>query len=207
MHGDGLLKIEWYVFGYVQKSWSILSTPQRNSHSYVFNPVGYTNSQTATQPVSPQTVQCSKYILKVAKTYCFPSLSYSSAFHYTQSHDSRKVVTFCRRLLLNTWCHTRRNQISSFGETDESIWIGGGFQFSRLLAAEVRALAVIMLDTPCSEVVWRVLATHSISQLPLHFPSCASPCAITFQLESICNVGAAEAVLWYPRYSNESTVL
>ena len=42
-----------------------------------------------------------------------------------------------------------------------------------------------MLDTPCSEVVWRVLATHSIHQFPLHFPSRASPCAITFQLCSI----------------------
>jgi hypothetical protein len=59
-----------------------------------------------------------------------------------------------------------------------------GRQFSRLLAAEVCASAVVMLDTTCSEVVWRVLATHSIRQFPLHFPSCAPPCAITFQLES-----------------------
>ena len=61
-----------------------------------------------------------------------------------------------------------------------------GSQFSRVLAAEVCASAVVMvvmLDTPCSEVVWRVLATHSIRQFPLHFPSRASPCAITFQLE------------------------
>ena len=27
----------------------------------------------------------------------------------------------------------------------------------------------------------RILATHSIRQFPLHFPSLASPCAITFQ--------------------------
>jgi len=47
------------------------------------------------------------------------------------------------------------------------------------------ASAVVMLDTPCSEVVWRVLATHCIRQFPLHFPSCASPSAITFQLESV----------------------
>ena len=49
-----------------------------------------------------------------------------------------------------------------------------GRQFSRLLAAEVCASAVVMvvmLDTPCSEVVWRVLATYSIRQFPLHFPS------------------------------------
>jgi hypothetical protein len=31
----------------------------------------------------------------------------------------------------------------------------------------------------------RVMATHSIRQFPFHFPSRASPCAITFQLESI----------------------
>jgi len=60
----------------------------------------------------------------------------------------------------------------------------GGPQFSRLLAAEVCASAVVMLDTPCSEVVWRVLATHSIRQFPLHSPARVSPCAITFQLDS-----------------------
>jgi len=59
-----------------------------------------------------------------------------------------------------------------------------GRQFNRLLAAEVCASTVVMLDTPCSEVVWRVLATHSISHFPLHFHSRATPCAITFQLES-----------------------
>jgi len=42
-----------------------------------------------------------------------------------------------------------------------------GRQFSRLLAAEVCASAVVMLDTPSSVVVWRVLATHSIRQFPL----------------------------------------
>ena len=30
----------------------------------------------------------------------------------------------------------------------------------------------------------RILATHSIRQFPLHFPSCASPCAIRFQTHS-----------------------
>jgi len=45
-----------------------------------------------------------------------------------------------------------------------------GPQFNRLLVAEVCASAVVMvvmLDTPCSDVVWRVLATHSIRQFPL----------------------------------------
>ena len=59
-----------------------------------------------------------------------------------------------------------------------------GRHFSRVLAAEVCASAVVMLDIPCSEVVWRVLATHSFRQFPLHFPSRASPCAVIFQLDS-----------------------
>jgi hypothetical protein len=82
------------------------------------------------------------------------------------------------------WWHTCRNPISSFCETDESISIGGS-QFSRLLAAKVCASAVVMLDTPRSEVVWRVLTTHSIRQFPLHLPSRLSPSAIRFQLDSI----------------------
>jgi len=61
-----------------------------------------------------------------------------------------------------------------------------GRQFIRLLAAEVCASAVVMMDTPCSEVVWRELDTHAIRQFPLHFPSRASPCVITFHLDSTC---------------------
>ena len=76
------------------------------------------------------------------------------------------------------WWHTRRNQISSIHLNRR------GREFNRLLAAEVCASAVVMLDTRCSEVVWRVLAIHSIRQFPLYFPSRASPCAITFQLDS-----------------------
>jgi len=63
-----------------------------------------------------------------------------------------------------------------------------GHPFSRLLAAEVHASAVVMLDIPCSEVVWRVLATHSFASFPLHFPSCATLCAIIFQLDSTSKV-------------------
>jgi len=50
-----------------------------------------------------------------------------------------------------------------------------GRQFSRLLATEVCASAVLMLDTPYSEVVWRVLATHSIN-FPFTSPPCVTVC-------------------------------
>jgi len=69
-------------------------------------------------------------------------------------------------------------------------------QFSLLLAAELCASAVVMLDTQCSKVVWRVLATHSILQFPLHFPSRASPCAITFQLTSTAVLNAIKSILF-----------
>ena len=57
---------------------------------------------------------------------------------------------------------------------------------------------VVMLDAPCSEVVWRVLATHSMRQFPFHFPSHTSPCATTFQLE-------LTTVLWLSRTMHPAT--
>jgi len=59
-----------------------------------------------------------------------------------------------------------------------------GRQFSRLLAAELCASAVLMLDTPCFEVVCEYWLPTPFTGFPLHFPSPASPCAITFQLDS-----------------------
>ena len=82
----------------------------------------------------------------------------------------------CDGTRAETGFHLSMKRTSPF----KSAW---GCQFSRLLAAEVCASTVVMLDTPCSEVVCKVLATHCIRQLPLHFPSHTS-CAITFQLDS-----------------------
>jgi len=121
------------------------------------------------------------------------------------------------------WWYTRRNQISSFGETSNfarkpcyhlqspstALCTGlnrasvvcrgqlkcdgtraeirfrlsakgtslfksaGGRQFSRLLAAEVCASAVVMLDTPCSEVECKT----TVYPLPSHIsPSLPLPC-------------------------------
>jgi len=80
----------------------------------------------------------------------------------------------------NGWVHLNRSE---------------GRQLSQLLAAEVCVSAVVMLDTPRSEVVWRVLATHSIRQFPIHFPCRASPCAIAFQMDS--NM-AFNPTMWLP---------
>jgi hypothetical protein len=72
-----------------------------------------------------------------------------------------------------------------------------GHQFNRLLAVKVCTSAIVMVDTPCSEVVRRVLATKSIRQFPLHFPSLASPCVITFQLDSnYSHFAQASSIHW-----------
>jgi hypothetical protein len=77
-----------------------------------------------------------------------------------------------------------------------SLFKSTGRQFSRLLAAEVCASAVVMLDISCSDVVWRVLATHSIRQFLHSFPSRASPCAITIQLDSTMRVFSCTDVFY-----------
>jgi len=83
----------------------------------------------------------------------------------------------------NVMAHAQKPDFVSRTKRTSPFKSAGGRQFSRLLAAEVCASAVVMLDTPCSEVEWRLLATHCIRQFPLHFLSRASPCAITFQLD------------------------
>ena len=78
-----------------------------------------------------------------------------------------------------TWWHTRRNQISSFAErtspfklADDSVQSTAGRRGVRISVSKARY------------TIFRgsmgVLATPSIRQFPLHFPSHASPCAISF---------------------------
>ena len=100
---------------------------------------------------------------------------------------SAELVPLCKRSVVdciwNVMAHAQKPEFV-FRRNGRVHLNRRGRQFSRLLAAELCASAVVMLDTPCSEVVWRVLAAHSIHQFPLHFLSRASPCAITFQLDS-----------------------
>ena len=141
-------------------------------------------------------------VLKTARMrQCKNSLPFENNFPQHITHTCRlrfKYYGTCAETRFEMWWHMRRNQIwnvMAHAQKPEFVFRRNGRvhlnrrgrQFSRLLAAEVCASAVVMLDTPCSEVVWRVMATHSILQFPLHFPSRASPCAITFQLDSTDN--------------------
>ena len=67
-----------------------------------------------------------------------------------------------------------------------------GRQFSRLLAAEMCLSALVILDTPCSEVVWRVHLLH-------HLPSCSSvSCRAPDNLISRCTSCVASPRLDIP---------
>ena len=70
-----------------------------------------------------------------------------------------------------------------------------GCQFSRLLATEVYGSAVVMLDRPCPIQCTTVLATPSIRFFPLHFSSCAFPCAIRLRF---CSTTKPASLLTYP---------
>jgi len=63
---------------------------------------------------------------------------------------------------------------------------GWGRQFSWLLAGELCTLVCRVCTARaslCSAVMWRLLVTHAILLLPLHFSTRAPPCTITFQLD------------------------
>jgi len=53
----------------------------------------------------------------------------------------------------NVMAHAQKPDFVFRGKRTSPFKSVGGRQFSRLLAAEVCASAVVMLDTPCSEVV------------------------------------------------------
>jgi len=106
------------------------------------------------------------------------SVSFLQSLNYLWSHKSTagRLHLKCDATRAETRFCLSAKRMSPFKSLGVSVQL--------TTAAEVCASVVVMLDTPCSEVVWRVLVTHSICQFPLHFPSRASPCAITFQLDS-----------------------
>jgi hypothetical protein len=85
-----------------------------------------------------------------------------------------------------------------------------GRQFSWLLAAEVCASGLVMLDTPCSKAVWEYLLPTPFTSFPFTSPPCITMChqvsnALYIILyvhiwvyceSSVCGYTAVEAVLW-----------
>jgi hypothetical protein len=120
-------------------------------------------------------------IVRLANTIYAPPFSFVlSHFLTPASFKIREQTVDC---VWNVMAHAQKPYLVFWRNGRVHLNRRGG-QFNRLLAAEVCESAVVMLDAPCFEVVWRVLNTHSICQFPLHFPYRASPCAIILQLDS-----------------------
>jgi len=82
----------------------------------------------------------------------------SSTLHTTSEHDVSSITTADAltdagrlRLKCDGTCAETRFRFPA--KRTSPFKSAGGSQFSRLLAAEVCASAIVMLDTPCSEVV------------------------------------------------------
>jgi hypothetical protein len=139
----------------------------------------------------------SKTLVHICQTtwhYISKDCNASSAdisLHYSYVWPSTRELGRLRLKCDGTRAETRFNLSAKRTNPFKS----AGAQFSRLLAAELCASTVVMLDTPGSEIVWRVLATQSICQFPLHFPFRASPCANTFQLDSTTVILALFSVI------------
>jgi hypothetical protein len=100
--------------------------------------------------------------------------------------DGTCAETRFRLAAFEMWWHLRRKQIKSYcvwnvmvhaqkpyfvfrAKRTSPFKSAGGRQFSRLLAVEVCASAVVMLDTPCSE------GSVKSTGYPLHFPITSPP--------------------------------
>jgi len=88
------------------------------------------------------------------------------------------------------WWHTRRNQIRSSSETEESIYIGGGVSSVEywLSCSAGRGRTIVVTLDGLFRVKLKTAATLSIRLFPLHFSSRASPCAIRFRFHSTTRV-------------------
>ena len=83
----------------------------------------------------------------------------------------------------NVMAHAQKPDFVFPRKTDESIQIGGGVSSVDCGSRGVRISFSNAVYTTFGGGV-RVLATHSIRQFPLHFPSRASPCATRFRTSS-----------------------
>jgi len=75
---------------------------------------------------------------------------------YPTNHERRAAMVFVNAVdrVWNVMAHAQKPDFVFRAKRTSQFKSAGGRQFSRLLAAEVCASAVVMLDTPCSEVVW-----------------------------------------------------
>jgi hypothetical protein len=119
-----------------------------------------------------------------------PSLFINFAFHNkpricilvrtAPAYFERRLRLKCDATIAETRFRLSAKRTSPFKSVGESVQSTTG---RRAVHISLQGLYCSCASL-CSVVMWRLLAAHSILLFPLHFPSRASPCAITFQLDS-----------------------
>jgi hypothetical protein len=167
-------------------------------------------------------MQCELVVLTTFSDICshFRQILCTAIPHHTNTHTSSKsrYVSYqlltvwasshnCTHVRLHLKCdgthaetrfHLSAKQTSSFKSAGVSV--------QSTTASRGVGISVSNAETTTFRGVWRVLATHSICQFPLHFPSRASPCAITLQLDSTSSapISAALPLLWIRAHAPSS---
>jgi len=111
-----------------------------------------------------------------------PSISVPACKRFCDQH--KDVSINCLEAIWNVMAHAQKPDFVFHAKQTSPFNRSVGVSSVDCWQPRCAPSAAVMLDTACSEVVWRVLATHSSPRFPLHFPSRTSPCAITFQLDS-----------------------
>ena len=103
---------------------------------------------------------------------CREKKPFQSLLYLTLLHIYKDIYVDC---IWNVMAHVQKPDFifRRNGRVHLNRW---GRQFSWLLAAEVCASAVVMLDTPCSEVAWEYWLPTPFASFPFTSPPCVTVC-------------------------------
>jgi len=172
-----VLEASWNVMAHAQKPRFRLSAKQTST----FKPAGGVSSVDYWQPrcISGSNAGYTMFRGSV-KSIGYPLNSPVSPWlvlpvcHRVPSHFNWSLL-LVPEASWNVMAHAQKPRFRLSAEQTNSFKPEGGVSSVYYWNPEVCASASVMLGTPCSEVVWRVLATHSIRQFSRH---CHFPCFI-----------------------------
>jgi hypothetical protein len=122
----------------------------------------------------------------VPEAYCHQGAAFFlrpwSSLGYHERYGSQNLITACRLRLKRDGTRAETRFLLSLKRTSPFKSAGASVQ-STAGSRGVR-ISVSNAGYATFRGSMRVLATHSIREFPLHFPSRASPCAIRFQTHS-----------------------
>jgi hypothetical protein len=148
-------------------------------------------------PIVRSAYYCIYSIWYLSHRYCFLPLSWKS-WNWFEWAVGGANTRCCRYSCLRSWWWVMVDcvwNVMAHAQKPDFVFRRNGRvdlnrrgrYFNRLLAGELCTSACRVCTVRaslCSAVMWRLLATHCILLFLFHFSSRASPCTITFQLDS-----------------------